>query len=123
MLRTVRAWAIKEAPSDPWAFSSWSEAKNVWLRWYSWAIRSCLDPIKQVARMVKTHLVRILNAVVTGVSMALVSGNIHRGNIHCSHSIEETSGLTHRDPHLSRRLDSALESVQRHPAELGFSSA
>ena len=37
-------------------------------KWYSWAIRSRLEPIKQVARMVKRHLWGIINAVVLGVS-------------------------------------------------------
>jgi transposase len=47
------------------------------LKWYGWAIRSRLDPIKQVARMVKNHLVGILNAVVTGATNAMSEGGIN----------------------------------------------
>jgi hypothetical protein len=63
VLRTARAWTIKEAAADLRTFSTWSKAKKAWSKWYGWAIRSRLDPIKQVARMVKSLLVGILNAV------------------------------------------------------------
>ena len=38
------------------------------MRWYQWAIRSRLEPIKRVARMVKKHLDGIVTAVVTGAT-------------------------------------------------------
>jgi len=77
VLRTARAWAIKEAAMSLWDFTSWTRAKRAWLRWYGWAIRSRLEPVKAVARMVKTHLVGILNAVVTGVTNAMSEGGIN----------------------------------------------
>jgi len=77
VLRTARAWAIKEAAASLWDFSSWSRAKKAWLRWYGWAIRSRLAPVKKVARMVKRHLVGILNAVVTGATNAMAEGGIN----------------------------------------------
>lgn len=36
-----------------------------------------LDPIKKVARMVKNHLVGILNAVVLGATNAMAEGGIN----------------------------------------------
>jgi transposase len=40
------------------------------MRWYGWAIRSRLEPVKKVARMVKNHLEGILNAIVHRVTNA-----------------------------------------------------
>jgi transposase len=76
-LRTARAWAIKETAANLWGFASWTKAKREWLRWYGWAIRSRLEPVKQVARMVKRHLVGILNAVVSGATNAMSEGGIN----------------------------------------------
>jgi len=77
ILKTARAWAIKETAAELWDFTSWSRAKRAWLRWYGWAIRSRLEPVKKVARMVKSHLVGILNAVVTGITNAMAEGGIN----------------------------------------------
>ncbi|MEN8180276.1 MAG: transposase, partial [Pseudomonadota bacterium] len=32
-------------------------------QWHSWAVRSRLDPIKEVAKTIKEHLWGILNAI------------------------------------------------------------
>jgi len=77
ILKTARAWAIKENAAALWDFTRWSKAKAAWLRWYGWAIRSRLEPIKKVARTVKSHLVGILNAVVSGVTNATAEGGIN----------------------------------------------
>jgi transposase len=55
-----RAWLIKEAADRIWACVSASEAAAEFRKWYSWAIRSRLDPIKRVARLMKNHLYGIL---------------------------------------------------------------
>ena len=67
-LRTARAWAIKEEAAGLWSFDDYEEAEAAWLRWYGWAIRSRLAPIKRAARMVKRHLKGILYAVMTRAS-------------------------------------------------------
>jgi len=77
VLRTARAWAIKEAAMELWDYANWGRAQTAWLRWYGWAIRSRLEPVKKVARMVKTHLGGILNAVVSGVTNAMTEGGIN----------------------------------------------
>ncbi len=54
-------------------------SKYLWLQnpnnmRYSWAIRSQLEPIKEVARMVKRHLKGIITAIVLGVTNARSEG-------------------------------------------------
>jgi transposase len=73
-LRTARAWAIKTLAMELWRYRSRAWARKAWLRWYSWAIRSRLEPIKAVARMIKGHLEGILTAVVLGVTNARAEG-------------------------------------------------
>lgn len=69
-LKTARAWALKEFAMTLWSYRRRGWARRGWLRWYSWAIRSRLEPIKKVARMVKKHLAGILTAVVKGITNA-----------------------------------------------------
>jgi transposase len=73
-LRTARAWAIKTLAMELWRYRHRTWARKAWLRWYSWAIRSRLEPIKKVARMIKRHLEGILTAVVLGVTNARAEG-------------------------------------------------
>lgn len=61
-LKTGRAWSIKEAFRWFWEpHLKREEAAEYFDKWYSWAIRSRLEPIKAVARMLKTHLNGLLN--------------------------------------------------------------
>lgn len=73
-LKTARAWAIKELAMTLWTYRTRTWARKAWLKWYGWAIRSRLEPIKKVARMVKRHLAGILNAVVLGITNARSEG-------------------------------------------------
>ena len=66
--KTARAWAIKELGMSIWHYVSRTWAQKAWDKWYSWAIRSRLEPMKKAARMIKSHLWGIINAVVLGVS-------------------------------------------------------
>lgn len=59
-MKTGRAWAIKELFRDFWAYTSPHWAKKFFKRWYAWAIRSRLDPIKKVAVMLNKHLEGLL---------------------------------------------------------------
>lgn len=63
-LTTARAWAIKEYGMSLWQYRSRTWAEKGWRRWYGWAIRSRLEPVRAVARLIKEHLWGILNAVV-----------------------------------------------------------
>ena len=59
-LQTSRAWAIKELFRDFWDCQSVAEGRDFFGRWYAWAIRSQLEPVKKVARMFKRHLDNIV---------------------------------------------------------------
>ena len=73
-LKTARAWAIKEAAMELWDCSSRAGAEDAWRKWYGWAIRSRLEPMKSAARMVKRHLAGIITAATTGVTNASAEG-------------------------------------------------
>lgn len=73
-LKTARAWAIKELAMTLWWYRSRAWARRAWLKWYSWAIRCRLEPVRRVARMIKSHLYGILNATVLGVTNARSEG-------------------------------------------------
>jgi transposase len=73
-LKTARAWAIKEQAACLWGYRSRAGARRGWLRWYQWAIRCRLEPVKKVARLVKNHLEGIITAVVTGATTARSEG-------------------------------------------------
>lgn len=73
-LKTARAWAIKELAMSLWSYAYRGNARKAWNRWYSWAIRCQLEPIKKVARMIKRHLEGIITAIVRGVTNARSEG-------------------------------------------------
>jgi transposase len=54
-LKTARAYRIRLAFQDIYSCPSRDWAELVLNRWYSWAIRSRLEPIKKVARTVQRH--------------------------------------------------------------------
>jgi transposase len=69
-LKVARAWAIKEAAMLLWGYARRGWAERMWDRWYQWAIRSRLEPIKRVARMIKRHWQGVINAATTDVTNA-----------------------------------------------------
>jgi transposase len=48
-------------------------ARRASKRWYQWAIRSRLEPVKKVARLVDNHLEGIVTAVLTGATTECVN--------------------------------------------------
>ena len=73
-LKTGRAWAIKENFRHFWTYSSRGWAQRFFTRWYGWAIRSRLEPIKKVAVMLKSHLEGLLNYFNHRVTNATAEG-------------------------------------------------
>jgi transposase len=69
-LRTARAWALKEHAMCLWHYVNRGWARKAWQAWISWAMRSRLEPIKRVARMVRDHIEGIINAIVLGATNA-----------------------------------------------------
>lgn len=59
-LKTARAWALKESLRGLWKHRSRAAGERWWKRWYGWATRSRLEPVKKVAAMVKRHLPSVL---------------------------------------------------------------
>ena len=73
-LQVARAWAIKELFRGFWDYSYAGSAKKYFDSWYSWAIRSRLEPIKAKARMIKSHLDNILTYFKHRISNAVAEG-------------------------------------------------
>ena len=82
ILKTGRAWSIKEMLRGLWDCESLADATSYYARWYNWATHSRLAPVIKVARMVKSHLPNILtyyahritNAVSEGINSAIQTG-------------------------------------------------
>jgi transposase len=73
-LKVARAWAIKELFRQFWSYSYKGCALRFFNSWYAWAIRSRLTPIKQKAKMIKSHLTNILTYFEHGISNAVAEG-------------------------------------------------
>lgn len=54
-LKTARAWAIKEDLRWLWDYHRRGWAAKHWKRWYFWATHSRLQPVIDVAKMIKRH--------------------------------------------------------------------
>jgi transposase len=80
-LKVGRAWAIKEALRTLWTYERPAAVQRFFTRWYSWAIRSRLAPVKRVAAMLKRHLDGVLrfashpitNGVAEGLNSKIMS--------------------------------------------------
>jgi transposase len=59
-LQSARAWALKQSAMQLFNYVSEGWARRHFQGWYSWAIRSRLEPIKKVARMLKRRFENII---------------------------------------------------------------
>lgn len=73
-LKTARAWGIKDYFRWFWASSDAAAATEFFQEWYSWASRSRLEPVKKVARMLKSRLANILTWFRHPISNATAEG-------------------------------------------------
>jgi transposase len=73
-LRTGRAWALKENFRHFWDSANEAAGKRFFDGWYGWAMRSRLEPIKKVARMLKGHLPGLMSYFNHYVTNALSEG-------------------------------------------------
>lgn len=69
-----RAWQLKETFSGFWDYSYVGAAEKFFKEWYGKAIRSQLEPVKAVARMLKTHLPELLNYLSHRITNAMSEG-------------------------------------------------
>ena len=69
-LSVGRAWAMKEMAMKQWGYATPEAARADWEYWLSWARRSRLVPMQQVAETIRRHLEGVVNAAVTGFTNA-----------------------------------------------------
>jgi len=62
--KVARAWAMKEVALGLWNYKSRGWARRGWESLISWMSRSRLGPMVKVAKMLRTHLWGIINAIV-----------------------------------------------------------
>ena len=81
-LKTARAWHIKETLRYLWDYRRIGWAHKFFRRWYGWAIRSRLAPIRKVAKSLKAHEHNILtyckHRITTGVAEVVSDNYISR---------------------------------------------
>jgi transposase len=73
-LKTARAWAIKESLRDLWRYTRKGWAERYWKRWHFWATHSRLEPVKEVAYMIKRRLTNILTYCKHRITNAVSEG-------------------------------------------------
>ena len=73
-LKTARAWALKENLRRLWHYKRLSAAKFHRKSWYFWATHCRLEPVVQVAKMLKCRLSLVLNYFTHRVTNALSEG-------------------------------------------------
>jgi transposase len=73
-LQTARAWGIKEVFRSFWLCADIKRARSYFARWYGWAMRSRLAPVKKVARMCQRHLDNILTFFVHRLTNGPIEG-------------------------------------------------
>lgn len=60
-LQTARAWGLKDYFRWFWTHTDAPSGEEFFQHWYNWAIRSRLEPMKKVARMLKHRLPNLLS--------------------------------------------------------------
>ncbi len=60
-LQTSRAWAIKETLRGLWGYRSETWAGKFFARWFGWAKRSKLTPVKKVADMIRSRVANVVS--------------------------------------------------------------
>lgn len=73
-LKVGRAWAIKEGLRTLWTFRQGAAVRRFFDQWYAWAIRSRLEPVKKVARMIQRHLDGVLRFVKHPITNGVAEG-------------------------------------------------
>lgn len=73
-LKTSRAWCIKENFTQFWSYSYKGAAKRFFKAWSNNAMRSKLEPVKKVVKMLRRHEEGLLNYSQHGISNACAEG-------------------------------------------------
>ena len=73
-LKTSRAWTIQENFTPFWSYSYKGSAKRFFDAWSTNAMRSRLDPVKKVLKMLRRHETGLLNFSQHNISNACATG-------------------------------------------------
>ncbi len=73
-VQMAKAWAMKESLRHLWHYTYMGAAHTFFRRWNGWVMRSRLEPMKRVARMLRTHLENILTYLTHRITNALTEG-------------------------------------------------
>jgi transposase len=73
-LKTARAWALKEMLRSLWHYGTATWAAKFFDRWYSWAIRSRLTPVKKVASMLKSRIGNVVSYCTHKITNGVAEG-------------------------------------------------
>jgi transposase len=73
-LKTARSWAIKESLRVLWRYHRLGWARRFWKRWYFWATHSRLEPVIEVAHMLRRHEKGVLSFFAHRVTNAVSEG-------------------------------------------------
>ena len=95
-LKTARAWQIKTTLQEVYQqCTTITEAEEALNRWYSWAIRSRLEPIKEAARTIRRHWNGILS---------WFDGHLNNGGVEGTNSIIQAAKARARGYGTTRHL-------------------
>lgn len=73
-LKTGRAWALKESLRSLWDNRTRTWGENHWSSRHSWAVRSRLKPVIEVAGMIRRHLANVMTYFRHRISNAVAEG-------------------------------------------------
>ena len=73
-LKVARAWAAKELFSKFWEYEQEGWARRFFKDWYGWVSRSRMNPVIDVAQMLKRHLENLLNYLKHRITNAVTEG-------------------------------------------------
>lgn len=73
-LKTAKAWCYKEQMTEFWSQPNAAAGERFFTQWYRTVMRSKLEPLKKVARTLKTHLVHLLTYFQHPITNALTEG-------------------------------------------------
>lgn len=92
-LKTGRAWSLKEMFRNFWDCETVADGRQYFSSWYSWAIRSRLEPVKKVARTFKRHL----DNIVTYFDHRLTNASLEGLNSKIQGIIKKACGFRNRE--------------------------
>jgi len=73
-LKVGRTWTIKETLRELWNYHYLESARNFWKRWYFWATHSRLEPVREVAELIKRHIANVLTYIRHRITNAVSEG-------------------------------------------------